>query len=112
MGFLSENFLNVYKRRQKKHFAYQTIAAGTTLADETVITLPLTYIVGNNSLELFWNGQKLIKYDGVNDGHYAENGTAGEESTTIKIHRSVAEGSYTLAKPAILETYVKGVEQE
>ena len=112
MGYLSENFLNVYKKRQKKYYAHQTIAAGTTLADETAITLPLTYIVGNNSLELFFNGKKLIKYDGENDGHYSEYGTAGDESTTIKIHRAVSDGSFVLPEDAILETYVKGVEQE
>lgn len=112
MGYLGENAVRYFGKKTKKYFANQTISSGTTLSNNYEIQLPLTYVVGNNSLELFWNGAKLIKSDGIHDGHYIEYGTSGSTSNKIKIHRTYADGSYVLPHDVILESYVKGVDQE
>ena len=38
-GYLGENFLNVYKKRQTKYYAYQTLAAGTTGLESFMVTV-------------------------------------------------------------------------
>lgn len=51
------------------------------------ITLPINYTVGNNSLEVYYDGEKLIKatkQDGT-DGHYLEIGTTDNTSNEIQI---------------------------
>lgn len=51
------------------------------------ITLPINYTVGNNSLEVYYDGEKLIKatkQDGT-DGHYIEIGTTDNTSNEIQI---------------------------
>ena len=54
---------------QKGH---QIVSKGTTIINEYQIVLPISYTVGNNSLELFWNGSKLIMATNTSDGHYQE----------------------------------------
>lgn len=58
------------------------------IADNSQITLPLSYQVGNGSLLVFCLGEKLIQADPDNnkDGHYIEVGTSGEMSTTIQLY--------------------------
>lgn len=57
---------------QKKNTGQVTIASGTTISNGYTVTLPVKYQVGNNSLELYLSGEKLIKQEGTADGHYTE----------------------------------------
>lgn len=95
----------------KKSVGSVIITKGTTIINEYEITLPISYVVGNNSLELFWNGSKLIMATDTADGHYKEVGTAGQISNKIKMHRTVSDGSYTLPEDVVLETVVTGVSE-
>lgn len=85
------------------------IEAGTTISNGYSITLPTTYTVGRNNLELYWNGQRLIPKTSSNtDGHYQESGTTGNSSSTITMYRSDSDGDYTLTEDVHLHVVVKG----
>ena len=85
------------------------IEAGTTISNGYSITLPTTYTVGRNNLELYWNGQRLIPKTSSNtDGHYQEVGSTGSSSSTITIYRTSADGDYTLTEDVHLHVVVKG----
>lgn len=58
----------------------------TAIEDNSTITLPVTYQVGNNSLEVYVLGERLVKVDGDKDGHYTEIGTVGQTSNQIQLH--------------------------
>lgn len=58
----------------------------TAIEDNSTITIPVTYQVGNNSLEVYVLGERLVKVDGNKDGHYTEVGTAGQTSNQIQLH--------------------------
>ena len=83
------------------------IPSGTIITDKYEIMLPLYYTVGNNSLELYWNGVKLTKATDTEDGHYKEIGSTGIESNIIQIHRTEEDGTYTLSEDVILEVLVR-----
>lgn len=85
-----------------------TLSAGTIIVDEYGVILPISYIVGNNSLAVYWNGQKLIKATATEDGHYNEVGEDGASSTVITFHRTASDGSYTLPEDVVLEAVVTG----
>lgn len=51
------------------------------IPENTDYTIPIPYTVGNNSLDVYYMGEKLIK-----DYNYIEIGTAGEQSTTIQLY--------------------------
>ena len=91
--------------------AFIILIAGTVITNDYSITIPLKYIVGDNSLEVFWNGTKLIKATSVEDGHYKEFGEEGALSNTIKMYRTVTDGNYTLTQDVVLEFVVRGVDQ-
>lgn len=57
------------------------ITTTTEIAENTNYTIPLNYKVGNNSLEVIYMGEKLIK-----GTHYIEVGNAGEVSNTIQFY--------------------------
>lgn len=85
------------------------IESGTTITNGYSITLPTTYTVGRNNLELYWNGQRLIPKTSENsDGHYQENGAVGSSSSTITIYRTSDDGDYTLTEDVHLHVVVKG----
>lgn len=89
--------------------ADMVIEAGTTITNGYSITLPTTYTVGRNNLELYWNGQRLIPKTSSNtDGHYQESGTTGNSSSTITMYRSDSDGDYTLTEDVHLHVVVKG----
>jgi phage-related tail fiber protein len=76
------------------------ITTTKTIAENTNYTIPLTYKVGNNSLDIFYMGEKLIK-----DTHYKEVGTSGNTSNKIQFYnwgQSVPSGR-------VIEFVVKGV---
>ena len=87
------------------------ISTGTTITNDYSIELPLKYRVGDNSLELYWNGTKLIKATDVSDGHYKEYGENENLSNIIKMHRTEENGDYILTNDLVLEIIVRGVEQ-
>ncbi len=64
------------------------VTTTTELADNSQITLPLSYQVGNGSLLVFCLGEKLIKADPSNskDGHYIEVGANGAMSNVIQLY--------------------------
>ena len=89
--------------------ADMVIEAGTTISNGYSITLPTTYTVGRNNLELYWNGQRLIPKTSSNtDGHYQEVGTTGSSSSTITMYRTSEDGSYALTEDVYLHVVVKG----
>lgn len=57
----------------------KVIKTETEIAENTNYTIPLYYQVGNNSLEIVYMGEKLIK-----DIHYKEIGDEGTISNTIQ----------------------------
>lgn len=92
--------------------ARTTVSANTTITDGYRIVLPINYKVGNNSLALFWNGVRLTKATDTEDGHYKESGTVGELSNEILMHRTTADGNYTLPEDITLTVVVQGVNDE
>lgn len=56
------------------------------IEDNSTITIPVTYEVGNNSLEVYVLGERLVKVDGDKDGHYTEIGETGSLSNQIQLH--------------------------
>ena len=87
----------------------KTISSGTTISDGYQITLTNSYIVGDNSLEVYWNGVLLKKITGSEDGHYKEVGTAGSSSNKIQFYRTSDDGSYTLTENVILTVIIRKV---
>lgn len=77
-----------------------TVVTSTTIAQNTDYTIPLSYCVGNNSLEIYYMGERLIK-----GTHYIEVGTTGAVSNKIQFY------NWGQAVPAnrIIEFIVKGV---
>lgn len=76
------------------------VITSATIAENTNYTIPLNYRVGDNSLEVYYQGTKLIKGE-----HYIEVGAAGETSNIIQFY------DWGQAVPAnrIIEFRVKGV---
>lgn len=71
------------------------------------VTIPLKYKVGTYSLDVFWNGEKLIAcstYDDSLTGHYSEVGDKNSTSTTIKL-----TSDWNLEKGDYLEIITRGV---
>ena len=57
-----------------------------SIADNSEITIPCYYKVGNDSLMVFFNGEVLLKATDMLDGHYEEVGATDSISNKIKIH--------------------------
>lgn len=64
------------------------------IAINTNYTIPINYKVGNDSLEIFYMGEKLRKSTEEQEGHYKEIGTEGEISNIIQFHNWGEEGNY------------------
>ena len=80
--------LDVEELKKGKYSAVQieyTILE-SAIEDNSTITIPVTYQVGNNSLEVYVLGERLVKVEGDKDGHYTEVGTAGQTSNQIQLH--------------------------
>ena len=58
-----------------------TVTTTETIAENTDYEIPCYYKVGNNSLDVFYQGENLIK-----DVHYKEVGTAGTISNKIQFY--------------------------
>lgn len=75
-----ENITTLLSNREYKHSNYY-MDINEDIESETEITLPCSYIVGSDNLEVFSTfGEPLIK-----DEDYSEVGDDDEESTTIKL---------------------------
>ena len=85
------------------------IPSDTNITNGYEITLPINYICGNNSLEVFWNGVLLQKASETEDGHYKEVESTGATSNKIQINRTAADGNYTLSEDVILTAIVKNI---
>ena len=75
--FMTEN--EVEQKISEIVFKQYLINIEETIAKNTDYQLPVTYIVGNNSLRIFIAGVRLIK-----DENYIEVGQAGEQSNIIQ----------------------------
>lgn len=58
----------------------KSIILTSTIANNAIYTLPICYMVGDDSLQLYWNGVLLIKGE-----NYTEVGTNGTSSTKVKM---------------------------
>ncbi len=76
-----------------------------TIADNSEITIPCKYKVGNDSLTVFLNGEKLIRATSTQDGSYKEVGSSGTTSSKIQIY----EWGCTADPGDVFEFVVKGV---
>lgn len=82
---------------------YLKINADTTEGQE--ITLPCYYKVGEEVLDVYLNGERLIKSsdDSGTDGHYREVGDSGSISNKIK-----TTTDWNLEKGDVLDLVVRG----
>ncbi len=70
------------------------------IEENTNYTIPLNYRIGDNSLEVYYQGTKLIK-----DEHYIEVGTEGETSNIIQFY----DWGQSVPEDRLIEFRVKGV---
>lgn len=109
--YLDYNGLSYFFSKLKSLLSKQTkISRSVTIttaaiADNSTITTP-RYQVGNNSLEVYVLGEKLIKASSStgSDGHYTEVGSSGGTSTQIKL----ANIGQSIPKGTPIEFVVRG----
>lgn len=75
------------------------VITSATIAENTNYTIPLNYRVGDNSLEVYYQGTKLIKGE-----HYIEVGAVGETSNIIQFY----DWGQAVPVDRLLEFRVKG----
>lgn len=75
------------------------IKTNIAIPENTNYTIPLCYLVGNNSLEIFYMGEKLVK-----DEQYIEVGSANAISNTIQFK----DWGMSVPTDRIIEFRVKG----
>ena len=85
------------------------IEKGTTITNGYEITLPIEYYYGNHSLEIFWNGTRLLEK--VDDGHYVEveNEDDISKCNKIQFYRTSNDGNYTLTEDVVLTALVRNI---
>lgn len=105
------NATNLNKLQKNVENEFTTKNAKLTITEDTTkganVTIPLKYKVGTYSLDVFWNGEKLIAcstYDDSSTGHYSEVGDKNSTSTTIKL-----TSDWNLEKGDYLEIVTRGV---
>lgn len=112
MKYLDYNGLSYFFQKMKTLInnrlgkVQEHIITTSTIADNSTITSPIKYEVGNDSLEVYLMGEKLVKADpdhGV-DGHYLEVGTKGSVSTQIKLYNI----GQSIPKGIVIEFVVDG----
>lgn len=101
---LNENFDKIdagYGATEKKHYNYRIVVTEEVEA-LTEYELPCNYIVGDNSLEIFYNNELLIKETSEDmEANYREVGTVGNTSNKVVFGWNLPIGS-------ILNILVKG----
>lgn len=80
-GVTPINATNLNKIEQKLIVNTYIVTTTETIAENTDYEIPCNYKVGNNSLEIFYMGEKLIK-----GTHYIEVGEAGAISNKIQFY--------------------------
>lgn len=82
-----------------------SLAITTTSSAGAEITLPCYYIVGQDTLDVYLNGERLLlsSDDAGTDGHYREVGTSGSVSNKIK-----TTTDWNLESGDVLDLEVKG----
>lgn len=107
-----DNFLKEFKANMvnnlRTNIANITLEAGTIITTANIIQLPIPYTVGNNSLEIFWNGTRLICGNNAKTGHYGEVGENGNIGYDIVMLRTAEEGNYQLLEDVILTVVARG----
>lgn len=94
-------FNNNASNYERKHHNYRVVIT-EEVPESTEYTLPCNYIVGNNSLEIFYNNELLIKETSEDmEANYREIGTAGNTSNKVVFGWNLPIGS-------ILNILVKG----
>lgn len=88
------NYINKYK-----------LAITTTSTAGAEITIPCYYVVGQDTLDVYLNGERLLlsSDDAGTDGHYREVGTSGSVSNIIK-----TTTDWNLESGDVLDLEVKG----
>lgn len=108
--YMSDTNLNQLQKlikadiKEKQAFKYiLEITADKTAGQE--ITLPCYYKVGEEVLDVYLNGERLLKSsdDSGTDGHYREIGDSGSISNKIK-----STTDWTLDQGDILDLVVRG----
>lgn len=95
------DFNNNASNYERKHHNYRIVVTEEIEA-LTEYELPCNYIVGNNSLEIFYNNELLIKETSEDmEANYREVGTAGNTSNKVVFGWNLSIGS-------ILNILVKG----
>ena len=89
-----------------------TIPSKTKITNGYILTLPLYYQVGNNSLEVRLNSEVLKLAKDNKNGHYKEVGNEGKLSNVIQFYRTTNDGDWTLAEDIEITEVVRGVSQE
>lgn len=112
-SILGDDVLPIVNNAATKKVKVSTILKETSslikiTADTTkgaTVTLPKKYKVGAGVLDVYINGERLIKSsdEAGNDGHYTEVGTAGATSNQIKL-----TNDWNLEKDDYLEIIVRG----
>lgn len=69
---------------EKKHVFYR-LNVNENLKSGSEIELETNYTVGNNSLEIFYCGERLVKNTDTIEGSYEEIGNSGTSSNKVKI---------------------------
>lgn len=74
-------------------FSDNVISVASKITANTNYTIPASYIVGANEIEIYWNGVYLAK-----DENWEEVGTEGQASTTVKFGWDIEVGEELLIR--------------
>lgn len=76
-----EDAINIMSTKKQTSYISDNTAKGA------IVNVPFYYIVGNGSLDVYLNGERLIKSsnEAGTDGHYAESGEMDSISNKIKL---------------------------
>lgn len=99
--YTKEQIDKLFNATEKKHYKYRVVITEEVEA-LTEYELPCNYKVGDNSLEIFYNNELLIKEASEDmEANYREVGTAGNTSNKVVF-------GWTLPIGSILNILVKG----
>lgn len=76
-----EDAINIMSTKKQTSYISDNTAKGA------IVNVPFYYIVGNGSLDVYLNGERLIKSsnEAGTDGHYVESGEMDSISNKIKL---------------------------
>ena len=102
----TENLINLDQEIAKLMPHKYKAKVTTAVAAGGTYTLPAKYEVGNESLDVYLNGERLIACSNTSDtlGHYYEVGTSGSSSSSIKL-----TSDWSLAVGDVIECVIRGI---